>query len=44
MVTRVGRWGAGELDAGRQKVQTSNYKINIMYNMINIINMAAYYT
>lgn len=28
VVSRVGRWGAGKLDGGRQKVQTSNLKIN----------------
>ena len=28
VVTRVGRWGEGELDEDRQKVQTSSYNIN----------------
>ena len=28
VINKGKRWGEGELDEGRQKVQTSSYKIN----------------
>ena len=46
VATRGGEEGEGELDEGRQNIQTFSYKIStrdVMYNMIKISNTAVCY-